>query len=421
MFMNGYRCFACAAEQPANFDGMLCPCCGGNLDITYDYDSIATNIAGGFGNSARELFRYQPLLPVAKPAAPLTLRVGGTPLYQASRLGKKAGLQSLYLKDDSCNPSASFKDRASAVAIRRAIETGAEVISAASTGNAGSSLACLAAAYGMKSVIFVPEKAPAAKLAQALSFGAIVLAVRGNYDDAFDLCLAASTEFGWFNRSTGSNPFTREGKKTCSFEIWEDLGGRVPDRIVVPTGDGNILSGIWKGWRDLKAAGLIERLPQLDCAQSIRSDAICRTVRRLRQPDMTKIDWSQVQVDEVSASTIADSISVNRPRDGLAAVQAIVQSGGEAITISDQEILDAVPEMAKLSGVFPEPAAAAPWAAVKKLARHRAMDPNEVVVCIVSGSGLKDPAGASTSAGSPKLIDPSLEAVSEALHRTGRK
>jgi len=421
MFMNGYRCFACAAEQPTNFDGMLCPCCGGNLDITYDYDSVATNIADGFGSGIRELFRYQPLLPVAKPEAPLTLRVGGTPLYQASRLGKKAGLQNLYLKDDCCNPSASFKDRASAVAIRRAIETGADVVTAASTGNAGSSLACLAAAHGLKSVIFVPEKAPAAKLAQALSFGAIVLAVRGNYDDAFDLCLAASTEFGWFNRSTGINPFTREGKKTCSFEIWEDLGGRVPDRIMVPTGDGNILSGIWKGWRDLKAAGLIECLPQLDCAQSAGSDAICRTVHRLRQHGQEKIDWSQVHVDEVNASTIADSISVNRPRDGLAAVQAIIQSGGEAVTVSDEEILAAVPEMARSSGVFPEPAAAAPWAAVKKLARNHAIDPNEVVVCIVSGSGLKDPAGASTAADSPKLIEPSLDAVSEALHRPERK
>jgi threonine synthase len=170
--------------------------------------------------------------------------VGGTPLYTAPRLGKSLGLPNLYLKDDTLNPSASIKDRASAVAVRRAIDIGATVVSAASTGNAGSSLACLAAALGLRAYVFVPESAPAAKLTQLLSFGAQVFAVRGTYDDAFDLCLAASDEFGWFNRSTGYNPFTREGKKTCAYEIWQALDGRIPDRVVVPTGDGNLLSGI---------------------------------------------------------------------------------------------------------------------------------------------------------------------------------
>lgn len=421
MFMIGYRCFACAAEQPANFAGMLCPCCGGNLDITYDYNSVATEVAAGFGEGQRQLFRYQTFLPVDEPQEPFPLRVGGTPLYRASRLGQRAGLNRLFLKDDSRNPSASFKDRASAVVIRRAIETGADVVSVASTGNAGSSLACLAAAHGLRAVIFVPENAPVAKLAQSLSFGACVLSVRGNYDDAFDLCLAASREFSWFNRSTGINPFTREGKKTCSYEIWEDLDRQVPDRVVVPSGDGNIISSIWKGWRDLKAAGLIERLPKLDCAQSAGSDAIYRTVIRLRQQGKAKIDWSQLRVDEVSASTIADSISVNRPRDGLAAVQAIIESGGEAVTVSDEEILNAVPEMAASTGVFPEPAAAAPWAVVKKLARRKLIDSDECLVCIVSGSGLKDIDGARAVAGSAELIEPTLQAVRDFLSGSDRK
>ena len=421
MFMNGYRCFACAAKQSPDFAGYLCPSCGGNLDITYDYHSLATEIAAGFDKNQHDMFRYQPLLPVDEPKGHFPLRVGGTPLYQVCRLGRLAGLQGLFLKDDSRNPSASFKDRASAVVIRRAIETGAEVVSAASTGNAGSSLACLAAAHGLRAVIFVPENAPDAKLAQSLSFGASVLAVRGNYDDAFDLCLAASREFGWFNRSTGVNPFTREGKKTCSYVIWEDLGKQVPDRVVVPSGDGNIISGIWKGWRDLKAAGLIERLPKLDCAQSASSDAICRTVIRLRRQGEVKIDWSQVRVDEVSASTIADSISVNRPRDGLAAVQAIIESGGEAVTVSDEEILEAVPEMAASTGVFPEPAAAAPWAAIKKLAGNRVINPNDMVVCIVSGSGLKDIESTRAAVGSAKLIEPALQAVRDSFPGFDRK
>jgi threonine synthase len=296
------------------------------------------------------------------------------------------------------------------------MEVGADIVSVASTGNAGSSLACIAAAVGMKAVVFVPDSAPAAKLAQALSFGATVLAVRGNYDDAFDLCLAASDEFGWFNRSTGYNPFTREGKKVCAYEIWESLDGRIPDRIVVPTGDGNLLSGMWKGWRDLKAVGLIDRMPKIDCAQSESSAAISNTVRRIRQSGESEVDWSTLSVEAVKASTIADSISVDRPRDGLAAVKAIIESGGETVTLADEDILAAIPEMARLSGVFPEPAAAAPWAAVKQMVRDKKIESDELVVCLVSGSGLKDIGSVQKAAGEPRVIDSSIDAVREALH-----
>ena len=409
--MNGYRCFACSAEQAADYAGFECPSCGGNLEVTYDYAAAAEELASGFGESPRDLFRYQALLPVHKPQSPFPLRIGGTPLYQASRLGQQAGLTRLCLKDDSRNPSASLKDRASAVTLCRAMDIGVSVVSVASTGNAGSSLACLCAALGMKAVVFVPESAPAAKLTQLLSYGAQVLAVRGNYDDAFDLCLAASKEFGWFNRSNGFNPFTREGKKTCAFEIWEDLGGEVPDRVVVPTGDGNILSGIWKGWRDLQAVGLIDRLPKIDCAQSRSSAAISQTVHRLRKNPEPVMNWSKVTLDQVQASTLADSISVDQARDGLAAVRAIIESGGEAITVPDDQILAALGEMARHSGVFPEPAAATPWAAVKQMVDEKLIEPDELVVCLVTGSGLKDAARARQVAGEPVIIEPSLDAV----------
>ncbi len=407
---------ACVESQAFDFAGFLCPSCGGNLEITYDYAAIAKDVAAGFGfgDSRADLFRYAPLLPVKETDAPFPLRVGGTPLYSAPRLGELCGLRNLYLKDDTVNPSASTKDRAGAVALRRAIDIGANVVSVASTGNAGSSLACLSAALGLRAVVFVPEDAPTAKLTQALSFGATVYAVRGNYDDAFDLCLAASNEFGWLNRSTGYNPFTREGKKTCAYEIWESLGGRVPDRIVVPTGDGNLLSGIWKGWCDLRAVGLVDRVPKIDCAQSDSSAAICRTVRRIRDSGDSDPDWSTVVVDEVRASTAADSISVDRPRDGLAAVKSVIQSGGETATIPDEEILAAIPEMARTTGIFAEPAAAAPWAAVKQMVRDDKIDVDELVICIVSGSGLKDIANVRKTVGKPLLIDPTIDAIKNA-------
>ncbi len=411
MTMNGYRCIACSAIQEVDFDGFLCPVCDGNLDVTYDYEVVANGLENSFSQGPNDLFRFAALLPLKQPRASFPLRVGGTPFYLARRLGESAGMNNLYLKDDTLNPSASLKDRASAVTIGRALDTGVEVVSVASTGNAGSSLACLAAATGLDAVVFVPASAPVAKLTQMLAFGARVLAVRGNYDDAYDLCLAASAEFGWFNRSTGYNAFTREGKKTCAYEIWQDLDGRVPDRVVVSTGDGNTLSAIWKGWCDLKSVGLIDRLPKIDCVQSEASAAISGSVRQIRSGDESNVNWSTLVVGEVSASTVADSISVNRPRDGLAAVKAVIQSGGEAVTVADQEILAAIPEIARTTGVFPEPAAAAPWAGVKQMIRNEYISSDEVVVCIVSGSGLKDVANAGTVVGEPQLIEPSLKAV----------
>jgi len=407
MNMNGYKCIACSKTQSVDYTDFVCPSCGGNLQITYDYVKIRDEFVPDYD--------YAPFLPVKKLDAPFPLKVGRTPLIAAPRLGESLGLRNLYLKDETPNPSASTKDRASAIALRRAMDIGARTVAVASTGNAGSSLACLAAALDVRAVVFVPESAPVAKLTQALAFGATVLAVRGNYDDAFDLCLKASDEFGWFNRSTGYNPFTREGKKTCAYEIWEDLGRVVPDRVVVSSGDGNLLSGMWKGWRDLHAADLIDRLPKIDCAQSENSAAICSTVRRLRNQGDSKPDWSTVVVDQVKATTVADSISVDRPRDGLAAVKSILQSGGEAITVPDKEILAAIPEIARSTGVFPEPAAAAPWAAVKQMAKDKTIDADELVVCLVSGSGLKDVANAATAVGKPLTVDPTTAAVREVL------
>lgn len=411
MTMNGYRCFSCSAVQSADYAGYLCPLCGGNLDISYDYDEAAKAIGEGFSQTSFDLFRFAALLPLKQPRRPLPLRIGCTPLYHVRRIAEMGNMPALYLKDETLNPSASLKDRASAVAIGRALDVGARVVAVASTGNAGSSLACLAAATGLASVIFVPATAPKAKLTQMLAFGARVLAVNGNYDDAYDLCLLASAEFGWFNRSTGFNAFTREGKKTCAYEIFQDLGGRAPDRVMVSTGDGNTLSAIWKGWCDLKAVGLIDHLPRVDCVQSTASAAISDTIRQLKSVDASQIDWSGVAVGQVQASTIADSIAVDRPRDGLAAIRAVIDSGGEAVTVTDEEILAAITEMARTTGVFAEPAAAAPWAGLKQMIRKKLVAPDELVVCIVSGSGLKDIVNTSACAGKAQFIEASLEAV----------
>lgn len=416
----GFKCFACGAEQTAEFKGYVCPVCGANLEVVYDYKKVREHVSREklSGNPRRDVLRYAAFLPIENLAMASPLRIGWTPLYRAERLGRAIGLENLWLKDDGQNPSASFKDRAGAVALMRAREIGAAVIAGASTGNAGSSMACLSASVGAPCVIFVPEKAPPAKIAQLLVFGAKVLAVRGTYDDAFDLCMKVCAEKGWFNRNTGYNPFTREGKKTCSFEICEQLAWEAPDRVIVPTGDGNIISGIWKGMRDLHAAGLIERLPKIDCAQSELSDAIVRTVRRLRGRS-ERPNWQKVTVDKVHATTVADSISVDEPRDGLAAVRAVIESNGDAVAVSDDEILAAIPELARGAGVFAEPAAACAWAGLKRLVREGHIGSKERVVCLLTGNGLKDIASARKAAGEPFPVEADLRDALRILGQLG--
>ncbi len=419
MNMTGFECVACGTRQGAGYGGYVCPDCGANLQVTYDYERVRQQLdpERPFRHRRSDIFRYQPLLPIRDVSLAPGLRVGATPLYRARRLGASAGHENLWLKDEGLNPSASFKDRASAVAITRARELGAGLVAGASTGNAGSSMACMAASVGVPCVIFVPAAAPAAKIAQLLIFGARVLAVRGTYDEAFDLCFEVCQKRGWFNRNTGYNPYTREGKKTCSFELCEQLDWQPPDRIVVPVGDGNIISGIWKGLVELQAVGLIDRLPKLVCAQSEESAAISRAVVKLQSqnPDAASIDWSRVEIEPVSATTVADSISVDLPRDGLAAARAVIESGGDAVTAPDTEILAAVREVAALEGVFVEPSCATTWACLKRMLGEGRVGADERILCLLTGSGLKDVAGARRVAGEPIEIEPTIEAAEAAL------
>lgn len=414
---SGFRCFRCGTQQEALFDGYACPACGGNLEVRYRWPTEPAD-RWWINDSRQDIFRYKALLPVSNLDLASPLRVGMSPFYTAQRLGATVGLQRLYLKDDGQNPSASFKDRAGAVALVRAREIGATVLCGASTGNAGSSMACLAASVGMPCVIFVPEKAPAAKIAQLLIFGATVLAVKGSYDDAFDLCMHVCAQRGWFNRNTGHNPFTREGKKTAAFEMYEQLGD-IPDWVAVPTGDGNIIAGVWKGFCDLKEAGIADKIPRMLCTQSEASAAISQTVWTVQQTDGNLPDWKTVDVANVSATTVADSISVDQPRDGLAAVRAVLESGGAAVTVSDSDILAAIPEMARGSGVFAEPAAACAWAGVKQAAREGILTAEETVVCLCTGNGLKDVANARKAAGEPVRVEATLEAALAATDGIG--
>ncbi|MBP7213691.1 MAG: threonine synthase [Anaerolineaceae bacterium] len=407
-----FECSDCGRKFQPNQVTYTCPVCSGNLDSHYSWEEDPTEVDQKSILESREgsLWRYAPLLAVPDPgfqASPLH-RVGFTPVYQPENLRQKLGLRSLYVKDESPNPSASFKDRASAIVISRAIEAGIDTTIAASTGNAGAAMACMAASVGKRAIILAPKSAPPAKIAQLLTFGAEVILVDGSYDDAFDLSIEASNEFGWYNRNTGYNPYTVEGKKTAGLEIWEQVLRFLPSlqeiNVFIPVGDGNILSGVAKGFHDLLALGWIEKLPRIIGVQAEGSAAISNAF-------FAKSD----KIEAVHAQTLADSISVDLPRDGMRALKRVRESGGFYLTVSDQEILKAIPQLGS-AGLFVEPAAATAYAGLVKALENGQIDPATPALVLATGSGLKDVKAAMQAVPTARIIEPKLSKLKEILH-----
>ena len=413
----GLKCAICGAEYGLDEAEYVCPKHGddGILDVVYDYDLIARRTVTGdlAGDRTRSIWRYLPLLPVepetARQMAQGTVlgSVGWTPLYPAPRLAARLGLGSLWVKDESGEPTASFKDRASAVAVVKTRELGYEMVTTASTGNAAAALAGLCAAVEQPNVIFVPRTAPEAKVAQLLAYGSTVLLVDGSYDQAFDLCLEAARIFGWYNRNTAYNPFMSEGKKTAAYEICEQLDWQAPDVILIPVGDGCIIGGIHKGLRDLMALGWIDHLPRLIGVQAAGSSPLVAAWEQGLQ------GW---EMGPVAAHSVADSIVAGLPRDRIKALRAVRESGGAFLRVSDEEILDAIPTLAQGCGVFAEPAAAAAYAGLVEAAARGLVAPTDRVVVLSTGSGLKDVASVLKAVGKrPSVVEPTIEAVQAAL------
>jgi threonine synthase len=399
----GFKCVECAREFRVGEIQYVCQACGGNLDVLYDYDRIRASLTRQQLADDRNLtiWRYRALLPIEDSSRLPPLAVGWTPVYDCPSFASQYSIKQLLIKDDGRNPTASFKDRPSALALVKALEAGAEIITTASSGNAGSALAGMCASVGMRSVIFVPTYAPPAKIAQLQIYGARVVLVEGSYDEAFDLCLAASKKYGWYQRNTGYNPFTREGKKTAALEICEQLNWDVPDKVFVGVGDGNIISGLWKGFSDLHRIGFIDRLPQMIGAQSETASAIV---------DAANGDG---RVREGPAYTIADSINVGRPRDATAAIRAIKESGGRGVKVSDDEIIKSIVGLARSTGVFVEPAAAASFAGFLRMVEDGAVKSDERVLLMITGNGLKDIDSARRAVKEPLRVRPDIDEFAE--------
>ena len=398
------KCVRCGAEYEA-VPGLTTCTCGGMLDIQYDYGYIRTLVSRETLSGCRDysMWRYRPFLPVEPDSPPTPLRVGWSPLYPAPRLAQVLGLKALYIKDDGQNPTSSLKDRASAMAVVKAREAGADTIACSSTGNAASSLAGNAAAAGLHTYIFVPARAPKGKVAQLMIFGATVITVDGSYEDTFELSKAAIDKWGWYNRNAAINPYLLEGKKTVTLEILEQLGWQVPDYIALSVGDGCTIAGAWKGLKDLYAAGLIDRLPRLI---SVQAEGCCPLNRAIQ----TGEPWSPME-----ENTLADSIAVGVPRNADKALMAIRESQGVAVNVSDGEILAAMRLLGRTCGVFGEPAGVTGTAGVKKALELGLIDPASTAVSVVTGNGLKDVANGIQAAGEPMLVRPDMDCLLSAF------
>jgi len=408
-----YRCINCGADYAADKPLYLCPVCSsgnqpgkppkGVLKTIYNYTTIRNSSSKHLISELKK-DQFLPLLPIRDLSSLPKLKVGDTSLYHFRELAGEKLEFDLFLKDDSQNPTFSFKDRASAIVSAWAKEHGIDTIIAASTGNAGSSLAGVCAAQGQKSVIFVPAAAPVAKLTQIMMYGAQIVPVAGTYDDAFSLSVKATELFGFYNRNTAFNPLTIEGKKTVSFEIFSQLGEHIPDRVFIPTGDGVILSGVYKGFEDLLQLGIIEKMPVIVAVQAEGSKNL---VSNLHSEEFIP----------APSSTIADSISVDVPANFYMSADYLWRYIGETLTVSDKEILDASVQLARSTGLFVEPAAAAAFAGMLKYRGAGLMEPGSRNVVLLTGSGLKDLKSVQARIQIPEPVSPDIESLNDIFTR----
>ena len=371
----------------------------GVLKTIYDYDQLKHQ-----NTDFEKLLENEfiDLLPIQSVKSFPNLRIGQTPLYSISGLEGQQFSFDLFLKDDSQNPTYSFKDRASALVSAFARENGIDTIIAASTGNAGSSLAGICASQGQKAIIVVPASAPAAKLTQIAMCGAKLVPVQGTYDDAFDLSLEATRQFGWYNRNTAFNPLTIEGKKTVSFEIFQQLGQNVPDRIFVPVGDGVIISGVYKGFEDLLMLGIIDKMPEIVAVQAEKSDNLVRNIKN-------------ENFVVVKSSTLADSISVDIPRNYWMARDYLLKYNGKWLTVTDEKIISASKSLSQNTGLFAEPAASAAFAGFLHFHENKSIGHGSKNVVLLTGSGLKDLKAVSGLVNIPEPIQPDVNLLKKLI------
>lgn len=399
-YILGYRCTICGAFYKQGEVDLTCPHCGekGILDVEYDYEALKKELNKEYFANCKDysMWRYYKLMGISNEHIDEMLRIGWTPLVKSHNLVKELDLKELYIKDDGLNPSGSSKDRASGVAVLKAIEANAKVISCSSTGNAASSCACHAAHMGLPAVIFVPKRAPIGKLTQISLYGATLVVVDGDYKAAFSLSKEAIKKYGWYNRNAAINPFMIEGKKTVSFEIAEQLNFKPTDWVVVSVGDGCTIGGVYKGFKEFYELGLIDHIPHILGVQSSGCEPFVIASKN-NEP-----------LKECEENTCADSIAVGIPRNPLKALRAVKESQGAWISVPDEDIIKAMALLGKTEGIFGEPAAVTSLAGLQKALKQGVIRKDESVTIIITGNGLKDPNNAQKAINKPELMSPDI-------------
>ncbi|GAB6189734.1 threonine synthase [Marinitoga arctica] len=403
------KCISCGKIYEPDDIEYTCPICGdrlGTLEVIYDYDNIRINREEF--SKYEKIWQFEKILPITKNSYRSPLNIGGTPLYNFPKLSEELGLKQLIIKYDGTNPTASYKDRASAIAITKAYEKGYETIYCASTGNAASSLAGLSAPTKLKTFIFLPASAPIAKISQLFIYGANVIPIDGTYDEAFDISMKIGEEKGWYCRNSAINPYLLEGKKTGALEIAVQNNWDIPDYILVSVGDGTVISSFYKGFYDFYKLGLIDKIPKIIGVQAEGAAAVKRVFDK-GEPFLP---------DDIETNTIADSISVGKPRDVIKACKYVKASGGYFVSVSDEEILNAIYELSLKTGIFGEPAGATSYAGLKKISKKLGKEAK--VAIVITGNGLKD-VKAIEKFVNLKKVKPEINAVREVIEEYENK
>ena len=399
------ECLKCAAKY--DITNILNTCsCDGLLEIKYDFSDLDFKIET-MTHIAPKVWKYRDLLPIK--GDPITLFEGGTPLYKCDKLGESLGLKELYVKHEGMNPTGSFKDRGMTIGVSRALELGMKTVACASTGNTSASMSIYAAKAGMTALVLLPSGHVAlGKIAQALMHGAKVLSIRGNFDEALMLIQKLCSEKGFYLLNS-VNPYRLEGQKTIAFETVDQLMSynkqRLPDRVVLPVGNAGNISAIYKGYKEFMELGVTDGVPMMTGIQASKSAPIVEAIKN-GTPDIKPVERPE---------TVATAIRIGNPINAPKALNAIRESGGTAEAVTDNEILEAQKELARLEGIGVEPASAASIAGLKKLVQMGIIDKSETVVCIATGHLLKDPETVIKSSRPPIEIAADMKSLYNAL------
>ncbi len=403
------RCIECGKAHDMSRPAYACTACGNLLEIKLDERESRERLAkSGYRNRPISVWRYRDLIPVDPTVEPFTMNEGGTPLVKCSRLAAEHGLKSLYIKFDGTNPTGSFKDRGMTVGITKAKELGMKTVTCASTGNTSASLAAYAGRAGLKCVVLIPEgKVALGKLAQAMMHGALVVSVKGNFDQALDMVMKSSAELGLYVLNS-VNPFRIEGQKTAAYEVCDQLGGKPPEHLYIPVGNGGNSAAYWKGFAEYESLSVTNAHPTI---RGIQAEGAAPVAKMLAT-------GASELVPVQKPDTVATAIRIGNPANWKKTVRALKESGGGARTVTDKEILEAQKAMAKKEGIFAEPAGAAAFAGLLKDLDEGLVDKSSLIVCVSTGHGLKDPDVAVANSTKPKTIEAKLDALRNLLEES---